>query len=136
MLPFWISCVAVIVVIVPMAVVGLTAAKAQWLRIERIVTLLFFVFAEVGIVVNLASLIREMVHRSAGIDGLQLLSSSVAVWVANVLVFSILYWQMDRGGLEARANKAEKKLTGSFLKRGLSRPCRLVGGRRSSTIYS
>jgi len=118
MLPFWISCVAVIVVIVPMAVVGLTAAKAQWLRIERIVTLLFFVFAEVGIVVNLASLIREMVHRSAGIDGLQLLSSSVAVWVANVLVFSILYWQMDRGGPEARANKAEKKTDWVFPQEG------------------
>jgi hypothetical protein len=109
MLPLWIAYVTVIVVIVPMAVVGLTAAKARWLSIERIVTLLFFVFAGVGIVVNLASLIREMVQRSAGIDGLQLLSSSIAVWVANVLVFSILYWQIDRGGPEARANKGEKK---------------------------
>ena len=95
--------------VVPMAVVGLTAAKARWLGIERIVTLLFFVFVGVGIVVNLASLIREMVHRSAGIDGLQLLSSSIAVWVVNVLVFSILYWEMDRGSPEARANTGGKK---------------------------
>jgi hypothetical protein len=109
MLPFWIPCVAVIVVIVPMAALGLTAAKARWLRIERIVTLLFSIFVGVGIVVNLASLIREIVHRSAGIDGLQLLSSSIAVWVANVLAFSILYWQIDRGGPEARAQKVEKK---------------------------
>jgi hypothetical protein len=109
MLPVWISWVGGTVVIVPMAAVGLTAAKARWLRIERIVTLLFFVFVGVGIVVNLASLIREMVHRSARIDGLQLLSSSIAVWVVNVLVFSILYWQIDRGGPEARANKAKKK---------------------------
>ena len=35
MLPVWIPCVAGIVVIVPMAVVGLTAAKARWLRIGR-----------------------------------------------------------------------------------------------------
>jgi len=119
-----------------MAVVGLTAAKARWLRIERIVTLLFFVFVGVGIVVNLASLIREMVHGSAGIDGLQLLSSSIAVWVVNVLVFSILYWQIDRGSPGARANKGEKSLTGSFRKRGLSGTCRLIGGRRSSIIYS
>jgi hypothetical protein len=109
MLPVWIPLAAGTVVIVPMAVVGLTAAKARWLRIERIVTLLFFVFVGVGIVVNLASLIREMVHGSAGIDGLQLLSSSIAVWVVNVLVFSILYWQIDRGSPEARANKAGKK---------------------------
>ena len=109
MLPVWIPLAAGTVVIVPMAVVGLTAAKARWLRIERIVTLLFFVFVGVGIVVNLASLIREMVNRSAGIDGLQLLSSSIAVWVGNVLVFSLLYWEMDRGGPEARTNKVEKK---------------------------
>jgi hypothetical protein len=109
MLPVWIPFAAGIMVIVPMAVVGLTAAKARWLRIGRIVTLLFFVFVGVGIVLNLASVIREMVHGSAGIDGLQLLSSSVAVWVANVLVFSILYWQIDRGGPEARLNKAGKR---------------------------
>jgi hypothetical protein len=109
MLPVWIPWVAMIVVIVPMAAVGLTAAKARWLRIERIVTQLFFLFVGVGIVVNLASLIYEMVNRSAGIDGLQLLSSSIAVWVGNVLVFSLLYWEMDRGGPEARTNKVEKK---------------------------
>jgi len=102
-----------------MAAVGLTAAKARWLRIERIVTLLFFVFVGVGIVVNLTSLIREMVHRSAGIDGLQLLSSSIAVWVANVLGFSLLYWEMDRGGPEARANKAGKKPDWLFPQEGV-----------------
>ena len=35
MLLVWIPCVAGIMVIVPMAVVGLTAVKARWLRIER-----------------------------------------------------------------------------------------------------
>ena len=34
-----------------------------------------------------------------------LLSSSVAIWVVNVLTFSLLYWQIDRGGPLARANK-------------------------------
>jgi hypothetical protein len=28
------------------------------------------------------------------------------VWVTNVLTFSLLYWQIDRGGPEARANNA------------------------------
>jgi len=35
MLPVWIPWVAGTMVIVPMAAVGLTAAKARWLRIER-----------------------------------------------------------------------------------------------------
>jgi hypothetical protein len=28
------------------------------------------------------------------------------VWVSNVLIFSLLYWRIDRGGPEARANNA------------------------------
>ncbi len=109
MLPVWSSWLAVIVVIIPMVAVELTAANPRWLRIERIIAKLFSVFVGAALVFNLASLIREMVHRSAGIDGLELLSSSIAVWVANVLMFSLLYWEIDRGGPEARVNKAENK---------------------------
>jgi uncharacterized membrane protein len=50
-----------------------------------------------------------MVRRSAEIGGLQLLTSSIAVWVTNVLMFSLLYWQIDRGGPESRANNADTK---------------------------
>lgn len=109
MLPVWSSWLAVIVVIIPMAAVELTAANPRWLRIERIIAKLFSIFVGAALVFNLASLIREMMYRSAGIDGLQLLSSSIAVWVANVLMFSLLYWEIDRGGPEARVNKAENK---------------------------
>ena len=35
---------------------------------------------------------------------MRLLESSVALWVGNVLSFSLLYWQIDRGGPEARVN--------------------------------
>ena len=55
---------------------------------------------------NLINLIGEMLNRSAEIDGMQLLTSSIAVWVTNVLMFSMLYWQIDRGGPEARVNNA------------------------------
>ncbi|HEY9648016.1 MAG TPA: hypothetical protein V6C88_16695, partial [Chroococcidiopsis sp.] len=36
--------------------------------------------------------------------GLELLSSSVGIWITNVLTFSLLYWQVDRGGPETRIN--------------------------------
>jgi hypothetical protein len=47
-----------------------------------------------------------MIHHSSEISGLQLLASSIAVWVNNVLAFALLYWQIDRGGPEARLNLA------------------------------
>jgi hypothetical protein len=89
-----------------MAAVGLTRKKARWLRVERAIMLLFVVVAGVGTLANLANLIGTMVRRSAEIGGVQLLTSSVAVWVTNVLTFSLLYWQIDRGGPESRANNA------------------------------
>ena len=106
LLPIWLFYVIAIEVIAPMAAVTLTAAKARWLRVERIVTLLFFVVVGVGILMGLAYLMHAMVRRSEEISGLQLLTSSIAFWVTNVLIFSLLYWQIDRGGPEARLNNA------------------------------
>lgn len=45
-----------------------------------------------------------MVQLSTVVGGLQLFASSIAIWVNNVLAFSLLYRQIDRGGPEARIN--------------------------------
>ena len=102
--PIWAPYVLGIALSVPMAAVTLTRARATWLRVERTVTLLFFVIALAGTIVTLAHLIVVMVHRSGEIRGAHLLTSSIAMWVNNVITFSLLYWQIDRGGPEARAN--------------------------------
>lgn len=106
LMPLWVTYALGAAVLVPIVVVGLTAARTTWVRIERAVTLFFVVSTAAGSVANLANLICAMVQRPAGITGLQLLASSVAVWITNVLTFSLLYWQMDRGGPEARVNRA------------------------------
>lgn len=109
LLPIWLSYVVAIAVIAPMAIVTLAVAKMRWLRIERVITLIFFVVAGVGTITGLMYLIHAMVRRSEEISGLQLLTSSIAFWVINVLIFSLLYWQIDRGGPEARLNSASIK---------------------------
>lgn len=106
LLPVWCFSVAGIVVLGPIVAVGVTAAKARWLRIERAITLLFVVVAGGATLANLGNLIQAMVSRSREVSGLQLLVSSIAVWVTNVLMFSLLYWQIDRGGPEARLTNA------------------------------
>ncbi len=109
LLPVWLSYVAGIALLIPIGAVGLTAAKPWWLRVERSVTLIFFVVLGGGTLANLGHLIAVMVNRSAEIGGLQLLASSIAVWITNVLLFSLLYWQIDRGGPEARVNDASTR---------------------------
>jgi hypothetical protein len=104
LVPAWVGYVVGVLMLVPIAAVGLASVKTHWLRIERMVTLFFSVIIVAATVANLANLVGAMVSRSGEIGGLQLLSSSIGVWVTNVLAFSLLYWQIDRGGPDARAN--------------------------------
>lgn len=96
--PIWVPYVGVIALIVPMAAINLAAAKTRWLRAERATVLFFCAIAEGTTVTALARLLGAMVRGSREIGGNQLLTSSVAAWVMNVLTFSLLYWQIDRGG--------------------------------------
>jgi uncharacterized membrane protein len=86
------------------ASVGLTRGRARWLHVERTVTLVFCVIVALLNLVTLANLIYLIAQKSAGTNGLQLLASSVMLWVVNTLTFSLAYWQMDRGGPDARVN--------------------------------
>jgi hypothetical protein len=109
LLPMWVTYVLGAVVFAPVVGVGWTSAQPGWLRAERVVILLFFAVSVVLILANLANLVDAMVHRSTEITGVQLLASSIGAWTINVLVFSLLYWQMDRGGPEARVNREGRR---------------------------
>jgi len=51
--------------------------------------------------VALAELIRALlVHSTAG--GRPLVFASVPIWLTNVIVFGLWYWELDRGGVTAR----------------------------------
>ncbi len=104
LLPGWFPYVFAIVVLGPLAAPRLSGSQPRWLQVERCTTALFFLVGWIGNLAGLAYLIGAMIKRPADITGLQLLESSIGVWVINVLIFSLLYWQMDRGGPEARVN--------------------------------
>ena len=107
--PAWLTYIVGLAVLVPMAAVGLTAAKTKWLRAERAITLLVVIYGILAALTTLTNLIAAMVKGSVELSGAQLLASGIAVWVSNVLLFSLLYWHMDRGGPEARVNDASRR---------------------------
>jgi hypothetical protein len=107
--PIWFPYVAGIIVLLPMVGITISPFKKNWLLTERIITRLFFIFVCGWNLASLKSLISAMIHRPENVNGIQLLTSSTAIWVTNVLLFSLLYWQIDRGGPETRANKIRSK---------------------------
>lgn len=100
--PAWVPYILGAGVLVPMLGVALSREKGRWLRLERRIIAAFFLIAGAGTVTNLTVLINAIVDRPAEASGLQLLASSLGVWVSNVLVFSLLFWQLDGGGPAAR----------------------------------
>lgn len=48
-------------------------------------------------------LVGRIVSGNAGADARSLLASGGSIWVTNVIVYGVWYWQMDRGGPRARA---------------------------------
>ena len=103
-MPVWVSYVAALAVLVPMAAITLMTANTLWLGIERTVIILFAAAYVVNTIVELADMIGIITLHPPETRAISLLSSSVAIWVANFLAFSLLYWQIDRGGPHARVS--------------------------------
>ena len=47
---------------------------------------------------SLGLLVRELLAREAHMSGRQLLAGALTVWLANLIVFALFYWELDRGG--------------------------------------
>jgi hypothetical protein len=109
MLPVWVSYLAALAVLVPMAGVALTAGNTLWLGIERAIIILLATIYVANTIAELADMIGVITLHPSGQNAFSLLSSSVAIWIANVLTFSLLYWQIDRGGPRARASHLNVK---------------------------
>jgi len=102
-IPFWVSCVAVLAVIVTMSAVALTRGDIRWLRAERGVIMAFAGVYIANTIAELTDMVGIVTLHFSAMSSHSLLSSSVAIWVANVLWFSLLFWQVDRGGPYGRA---------------------------------
>ena len=109
MFPQWVFYAWSAMALFPMIAVGIATNKDLWLKIEHIVVLLFCILCEISICVALRGLFNSIVYRPAEVSGIQLLASSVAVWVTNVLAFTLAYWQIDRNGPLGLAQHAAGK---------------------------
>ena len=107
--PIWVGCVLVSALIVPMVALSLSSEKRRWLHIEAATTLVFILITGFALLDNLQFLISHMVRGHVKLSGFTLLTSSIAIWTTNVLIFSLAYWRIDRGGPEARASQASTK---------------------------
>ena len=108
-LPVWVAYAAGLATLAPMIAVALTRGNTRWLRVERSTIILLTAVYVLDVTAELADMIGVVTLHPANVNAFSLLSSSVVIWTVNVVMFSLLYWQIDRGGPNARANRLNVK---------------------------
>jgi hypothetical protein len=101
-----------------LALIGLTAAsphpRMRHSPLRRQLSL-----ALIGVVsaANSISLVLlcEFLLKGHPADGKKLIGSGIVLWVTNVLLFGVWFWQLDRGGPEARARGDRDKIDFLFV---------------------
>jgi len=81
-------------------------------REPRVVLVLLALVAAANFV-QLELLVHYLLHGGKA-GGRPLLLSSIVIWLTNTAVFGLWYWQLDRGGPDARARTAQAEVDWVF----------------------
>jgi hypothetical protein len=105
LVPRWAAIAVAGLEILALAGCALTHGRPVWRLIERWTTVAFISFAGALLLTDIERLFIIILHTSGSGEGLMLLSTSVAVWLVNILIFSLAYWQLDRAGPAGREDE-------------------------------
>ena len=71
--------------------------------VGRWLSLLLVALISIDNAISAVLLDSKLIHGTAGSDAGALLASGAAIYLTNIIVFGIWYWELDRGGPFARA---------------------------------
>jgi uncharacterized membrane protein len=80
----------------------ITQEEARWRRITSLAIIGLVNLANLG---SLVLLVDKLIHgsiHSQKSPGLELIYSAALIWMTNVIIFGLWYWELDRGGPGAR----------------------------------
>jgi hypothetical protein len=98
--PFWLFPLVSAVLLV--ASIAVYESPGEPGRLARTLSFLFIALLVVANAVSLVLLVRGVFVNSR-LEPPALLFTGLALWLVNVAVFALLYWELDGGGPEARA---------------------------------
>jgi len=99
--PSWLLPVLEGLLLVGLAVLSPRRLEGEHAQRRRL-ALLITAVVSIANAFSLALLSHDLLHRQ-GISGRGLIFSGVLIWLTNVLIFGLWYWEFDRGGPGRRA---------------------------------
>jgi hypothetical protein len=100
--PGWFPPLALGLIVCSMLAVSFMPKRAIFHHIESVVVLGLVLIIFPIELRTLATLVGEMVTVKHDTAPIVLLESAAMMWVFNILIFALLYWQVDRARLEVR----------------------------------
>lgn len=105
--PRWLIPILELLPLIPLAITHRRGhpGEPSWTRPLNLVLIGVINFANI---VSVTLLVHHLLHHSTPLDGRHLVYSAILVWVTNVIVFSLWFWELDRGGPSKRGTKLER----------------------------
>jgi hypothetical protein len=83
--------------------IGVSLIAFLWTSLARYAVVAFALIVGSIEVTILARLLYEMGTKPSGLDPVALLWTAIDLWLTTAVVFTLVYWQLDRGGPPGRA---------------------------------
>jgi len=99
--PTWMIPALEALILVPLSIAA-PKRRAREGRAAQYAAVALIGIANIANVTSLIQLIRSLVFHATRVTGPELLFSSIAIWLTNVVVFSLWYYELDRGGPDDR----------------------------------
>lgn len=92
--PRWLILAVVLIAIVPINLARLKGLH----HISRVLALVTIAVVTIAVMISATFLIIHLPQRTPGPRALALLRDAALIWIANVLIFALWYWEIDGGG--------------------------------------
>jgi uncharacterized membrane protein len=101
--PPWLVPALVLALLVPLSIT-VPNRHAEELRWQRYASIALIALVNAANIISLISLVEALLEGEKT-NGGQLILSAIQIWVTNVLIFALWYWEFDRGGPGARLSE-------------------------------
>ena len=105
--PTWVIPVVELALLVPLWIAAprRLPGEPRWARVAAVSLIAIINLANVA---SLMLLVESLLHGDKHTGG-QLLMGAIQIWLTNVIVFGLWYWELDRGGPDDRASAQHRE---------------------------
>jgi uncharacterized membrane protein len=105
--PVWLFPVLELAMLVPLAI-AVPVRHARETTAHRVASIALIAVVNLANVASLVLLVKGLLG-GGGTAGTPLIFAAMQVWVTNVIVFALWYWELDRGGPSARCREDHRE---------------------------